>query len=91
MKSERSLKAVASRILTTGDLRSFLANVAMGVIHGDMKVAEAVVAVKACEQINTSLYTEAKMRALAAAENKQSPHLGQLPLRGEDAEGTKAA
>jgi len=85
MKSEKDLpKLVATRILTTGDLRAFLANIAMAVSHGDMKINEAAVAVKACEQINTSLYTEAKMRALASADGQKWAALGQLPLRGED-------
>jgi len=48
-----------------------------------MELRNAVVAVKACEQINASLYSEAKIAALAFAQNKDAPKLGQLTLRGD--------
>ena len=75
---------VASRLTTTGDLRVFLARIAVATAQGDMELRNAVVAVKACEQINASLYSEAKIAALAFAQgNKDAPKLGQLTLRGD--------
>ena len=55
----------------------------MATAQGDMELRNAVVAVKACEQINASLYSEAKIAALAFAQNKDAPKLGQLTLRGD--------
>jgi len=66
------------KMLTTGDLRTFLGNVALAVAQGDMKVEEAVVAVKACEQINASLYSEIKSAAIQITLNKQAPEIGNL-------------
>jgi hypothetical protein len=76
-----------AKLLTTGDLRTFLANIAVAVAQNDMDIRNAVVAVKACEQINASLYSEAKIAALTMANGqtqggKPAP-LGRLPLRDE--------
>jgi hypothetical protein len=77
--------AIMSRLLTTGDLRTFLARIAVAVAQNDMEIRNAVVAVKACEQINASLYSEAKIAALTMAGNpgQPAPRLGALALRDE--------
>ena len=74
------------RMETTGDVRAFLANIAVAVAQGDMKVHEAAVAVKACEQINASLYSEIKSAALQQEAGKAAPALGSLSIRNVDDE-----
>lgn len=75
-----SSKPIKHAIMTTGDLRQFLARIAVAVAQSDMKVAEAIVAIKACEQINASLYSEIKSAALALAAGNLAPRLGHMPL-----------
>jgi len=72
----------ASRLIKTGDLRTFLANIALAVSQGEMETRQAVIAVKACEQINASLYSEAKIMAMTLAAGNQPPKLGDLNIRG---------
>ena len=67
-------------IETTGELRRFLSYIAGAVSRGEMKVPEAVVAVKACEQINASLYSEIKSAAIQAEAGKVAPPLGTLRI-----------
>lgn len=69
-----------SRIETAGDMRKFLAGVALTVARGDMKVQEAACAIKACEQINASIYSEAKIAAMQLAAGHKAPEMGALPL-----------
>lgn len=76
-------KAITARLLTTGDLRTFLANIATAVAQDEMPIRNAVVAVKACEQINASLYSEAKIAALTMGGGNAAPRLGTLPIRDE--------
>ena len=78
--SELSLPKTHRGIETTGELRRFLSYIAGAVSRGEMKVPEAVVAVKACEQINTSLYSEIKSAAIAAEAGRASPPLGSLRI-----------
>ena len=86
-------KTLKQAIMTTGDLRQFLARIAVAVAQSDMKVAEAIVAIKACEQINASLYSEIKSASLALAAGNLAPRLGHMPLdeAGTDIVTTKAA
>jgi hypothetical protein len=67
---------------TSGDLRRLMKNIALGVMHGDMKVEQAAICVKACEQINVSLYSEIKHAALIQQMGREAPELGALPLFG---------
>lgn len=67
-------------IQTTGDLRRFLSYIAGAVARGEMKVPEAAVAVKACEQINASLYSEIKSAAMQAEAGAPAPDLGSLRI-----------
>lgn len=87
MSSQTQVSKLKSRIETTGDLRAFLANVALAVSRGDMKINEAAVAVKACEQINASLYSEIKSAALQLAAGQSSPPLGDMQIDSGKAVG----
>jgi hypothetical protein len=49
-----------------------------------MKVQEAAVAVKACEQVNASLYSEIKSAALQAALGRTAPALGHMRVDAEE-------
>lgn len=60
-------------------------NIAVGVMQGDLRVDAAVICVKACEQINVSLYSEIKHAAMIVALGRSAPELGELPLFGERA------
>lgn len=75
-------KLVKTRFETAGEMREFLRNVAIGVTHGDMEVGKAAVAVKACEVIVASQYSEAKIAALTRAAGQQPALNGALPLNG---------
>jgi len=70
------------KLETSGDLRRLIKNIALGIMHGEMKVPEAVIAVKACEQINVSLYSEIKHAALLVQLGRTAPELGEMPLFG---------
>jgi hypothetical protein len=45
-----------------------------------MDLRNAAVAVKACEQINASFYSEGRITALMVSAGKPAPELGALPL-----------
>lgn len=81
-----SSNVLKTRMETTGDLRSFLANIAVAVSRGDLKLHEAAVAVKACEQINASLYSEIKNAAFQTERGQPAPGIGLLPIRGANKE-----
>lgn len=86
MSSKPILPAEArTRIATTGDLRAFIANVALGVVSGDIKVDQAVAAIKAGEVINDSLYSETKLAAMQIVAGKEPAQLGALSIRPPDA------
>lgn len=73
---------MAKVIQTTGDMRIFLANLALAVAHGETKPDQAAVAIKACKEINTSLYSEIKVAAIRAAAGKGSENLGDMGIGG---------
>jgi len=56
----------------------------MGVISGDIKVDQAVVAIKAGEVINDSLYSETKLAAMQLLAGKEPKQLGALSIRPPD-------
>jgi len=70
---------------TTGEMRKFLATTAMDVVRGDVKVDRAATAVKACKEINASLYSEIKAAGIAKAAGKEAAELGRLPITDEPA------
>ena len=70
-------------IKTSGDLRTFLANVMTGVTRGDVSVEKAAVVVKAASQINESFYAEIKTRQVEKQLSGQSHELGKLPVGGD--------
>jgi hypothetical protein len=74
--------ATVKELETSGDLRKLMRNIAVGVMHGELRVDEAAICVKACEQINVSLYSEIKYAALIQQMGREAPELGHLPLFG---------
>ena len=74
-----------SRLETAGDLRTFLANIATAAFRGEVQRQDAAIAVKACEQINASIYSEAKIWALIQATGGNVGTLGSLPIGSTDA------
>jgi hypothetical protein len=86
MSSDKQVQKLQSKITTSGGLRRFLANVATGVVSGDIKPHEAAVAVKAAEVIVASHYSEAKIRALATAAKEKTVAHGQLLIGDDEAE-----
>ena len=74
---------MAKEIRTTGELRKFLANTAVGVVQGDVKPDKAAIAVKACKEVNASLYSEIKAASIAKAAGKEAAELGKLPITDE--------
>jgi folylpolyglutamate synthase/dihydropteroate synthase len=80
MSSKNEVEKIKHQLETTGDVREFLARVALAVIRDEVKVPNAAVAVKACEQINVSLYSEIKRAALQIEAGKTSPVLGKLKI-----------
>ena len=77
------MSAPAKSLTTTGDLRKLLANLALDVVRGDVKVHEASVAIKACKEINASLYSEIKAATIRNELGQSVTALGRLPL-GEE-------
>lgn len=73
-----------SRIKTTGDIRKFLANVAVSVAQGETDVHKATAAIKACKEISTSLYSEIKVNEMFAQAGKGTSALGDLPIHGNE-------
>lgn len=67
-------------IKTTSDLRQFLANLAVGVAQGDADVQKAAVAIKACKEINASLYSEIKSAAMQVELGRKPHGLGDMPI-----------
>ena len=72
--------SVKSKMETTGDLRTFLAGLAVAVVHGDTKPQEAAIAIKACKEINSSLYSEIKAATIQVELGRTPSALGELPL-----------
>ena len=73
-----------SRIKTTGDMRKFLANVAVSVAQGETDVHQATAPIKACKEISTSLYSEIKVNEMFAQAGKGTSALGDLPIHGNE-------
>ena len=73
-----------AQIKTTGDMRKFLANVAVSVAQGDTDVHQSTAAIKACKEISTSLYSEIKVNEMFAQAGKDTSPLGNLPIHGNE-------
>lgn len=80
MSDKQPQQQIKQQMGTTGDVRTFLANIALAVIRDEVKVPQAAIAVKACEQINVSLYSEIKLAAMQIAAGKQPVESGALPI-----------
>jgi isopentenyl phosphate kinase len=83
------LKQLRDGLQTSGDLRRVMKNVLVGLMHGDMKPDVGAACIKACEQINVSLYSEIKHASILLQMGRQVPELGELPLFGRTHEQSK--
>jgi len=69
-----------SKFETTSDLRRFLAHLATGIVSGDIEHQKAAVAIKACKEINNSLYSEIKAATIEAELARIPAALGDLKI-----------
>lgn len=69
-----------TQILTTGDLRTFLANMLVNVENGNADLDAARAMVKIAAQINESFYSEIKASQVAIDAGRKAEHLGSLPI-----------
>ena len=69
-------------IKTTGDLRTFLTNMMIGVRDGDIKTDKASVIIKAAAQVNESFYSEVKVANTIKAAGGVASSMGNLPIAG---------
>ena len=80
-----TMKQNNGRLKYAGDLRTYLANIALAAMQDDdFDKQRAAIAVKACEQINASLYSETKIAAMAAGLGQAAYPLGALPIGRPD-------
>ena len=77
---EKSSPAKNRAMETAGEMRRFLAYVVKAAVQKEISVAEAAVAIKGCEQINASLYSEIKMAALQAVAGQVPAKLGSMRI-----------
>lgn len=68
---------------TSGDLRRLMKNLLVGLMQGDIGPDIAAGCIKACEQINVSLYSEIKNATILLQLGRDVPELGDLPLFGK--------
>lgn len=73
----------AAKIVNTGKLREFLANMMIGVKSGDLRVDEARTIVKLAEKINESFYAELKVQQLNIELSRKVDELGLLEIGAE--------
>lgn len=75
---------------TTGELRTFLATMMLGVKNGDLSVDAASRITKLAGQINESMYAEVKVAKVRAEAGIVSPAFGNMQL-GDTAESGASA
>lgn len=68
------------KMVTSGDVREFLANVALGVKNGDVKITEASHIAKVAAQIHESFYSEIKIARVRKELGLHVAELGTLKL-----------
>jgi len=69
---------MSGQIKTTGELRSFLATMMLGVKNGDLDLDKARNITKLAGQINESFYAEVKVAKVRAEAGENMPILGQM-------------
>ena len=69
-----------NEVLTTGQLRTMLANAAKGVLNGDLDIDRATALHKLAKNISESLYSETKIAMFSNEIGKEIPEMGSLPL-----------
>lgn len=73
---------MAAKIKTTGELRSFLVNMMIGVKNGDLELDRASRITKLAGQINESFYAEIKVAKVRAEAGQVMPQLGEMQIGG---------
>ena len=73
---------MSKTLKTVGDLREFLANIALGVKDGTTKIEEARTIIKAVEKINENFYAESKVAQLRVELGEKAASLGKLEING---------
>lgn len=71
---------MSKTLANCGDLRQFLANIALGVKNGDTKIDEARTIIKAVEKINENYYAEIKVALTQVELGRSASELGKLPI-----------
>lgn len=74
---------MSKTLSTCGDLREFLANMALGVKNEEIDVKRAMVVIKAAEKINENYYAEIKVARMQIETGKAAAALGALPINKE--------
>jgi hypothetical protein len=72
------------KIKTTGQLRSFLANMMSGILNGEIDISKAGQITKLAGQINESFYAEVKVAKVRAEAGENMPSLGDLNIGSND-------
>ncbi len=68
------------KIVTTGQLREFLASMMQSVRNGEIEITQAAQITKLAGQINESFYAEVKIAKVRAEANKEMSELGSLRI-----------
>lgn len=80
---------MSGRIKTTGQLRTFLADMMLGVKNGDLDLDKASRITKMAGQINESFYAEIKVAKVRTEAGQQMPTLGNMAIGDEPGEAAK--
>ena len=75
---------MSTKIVTSGDLREFLATMLLGVKNGDLDVEKARNITKMAAQINESFYSEIKIAKVEMEAGKEMRKLGSLMINGTE-------
>ena len=71
---------MSEKLVTTGQLREFLASMMQAVKSGEVEITQAAQITKLAGQINESFYAEVKIAKVTAEANKEMSELGALRI-----------
>ena len=71
---------MSEKLVTTGQLREFLASMMQAVKSGEVEITQAAQITKLAGQINESFYAEVKIAKVRAEANKEMSELGALRI-----------
>lgn len=77
---------MAKSIRTTGELRTFLANLMVGVKDGIVAADKATRVTKLAAQINESIYAEIKVARVQAELKREAAQMGDLSIGAQSAD-----